>query len=98
MSPKLPNLLAIAFAEPGPSQRVYTNKDIQEIICIVIEARFTAVKGPHECFLKAYFFDVYKNNNKIVCYNFCQQCKNYFAIARAKGLKHIFFVVSFLQD
>ena len=32
------------------------------------------------------------------CYNFCQQCENYFATTRATGPTRIFFAVSFLQD
>ena len=75
--------MAIAFAGSGPTQRVYTIEDIQEIICAVIEARPMAVKNPCKCFFKAYFFDVYKNNNQMACYKCCQQCKEHFSIARA---------------
>ena len=32
------------------------------------------------------------------CYNFCQQCKNHFATAGAKGPNRIPFAASFLRD
>ena len=32
------------------------------------------------------------------CYNFCQQCEDHFAIAKAKGLNRIPFAASFLRN
>ena len=32
------------------------------------------------------------------CYNFFQQCKNHFAIAKATGLNQVLFVTTFLKD
>ena len=32
------------------------------------------------------------------CYNFCQQCEDYFAIARFKKVNQILFATFFLQD
>ena len=41
---------------------------------------------------------MYCNKSYIECYNFYQQYKNYFATTRVKGVKQIFFIISFLQD
>ena len=42
--------------------------------------------------------DLYYENSHIECYYFCQQCKDYFETARAKGYKRVFFATSFLKD
>ena len=34
----------------------------------------------------------------MACYNFCQECKEYFATAGAKGPNRIPFAASFLQN
>ena len=48
--------------------------------------------------LKACSPDIYREKFHIDCYNFCQQCEDYFAITGAIGPTRISFVVSFLQD
>ena len=45
-----------------------------------------------------HFPDVYYRMSHIDCYNFYQQCENYFATARATGPIQIFFAMSFLWD
>lgn len=57
-----------------------------------------AIKAPYKCFLKAYFLDIYRNNNQIACYNFCQQYNNHFAITGAKGSNCIPFAIFFRWD
>lgn len=37
-----------------------------------MEARVAAAKSSYKRLLKAQFFDVYKSDNHIVYYNFCQ--------------------------
>ena len=48
--------------------------------------------------LKAYSPDVYRRKSYIDCYNFCQQYKNYFAIARDLRPTQIPFVALFLWE
>lgn len=61
-----------------------------------MKAKPTAVEGIYKHLFKACFLNVYKNNNDIASYNFCQQCKDYFAIVRANRSNRIFFAISFL--
>lgn len=89
------NILAVAFVSLKAFLRVYTNKDVQNIIWAIIEAKPVAAKSFCKYLLKACFFNVYKSDNHIACYNFYQQCKVYFAIARIKGSNYIFFTVLF---
>lgn len=65
------NILAIALASPGDPSKIHSNKDVQDIIQVVIEARSAAAKIPLERLFKAWFPDVYKSNNHIACYSFC---------------------------
>ena len=48
--------------------------------------------------LKARFPDVYRGKSHMDCYNFCQQCEDYFATARATGPTRIPFAASFFRD
>ena len=48
--------------------------------------------------LKARSPDMYCEKSHMDCYNFCQQCKGYFAIAGATGPTRILFAASFLQN
>ena len=42
--------------------------------------------------------DVYRGKSQMDCYNFCQQCVDYFATTGATGSTQILFAVSFLRD
>ena len=83
----------------------YSKDDLQRIFKAVLEARACAPtpapvvisKMPWEK-LKAYSPNVYYVKSHIDCYNFCQQCKNYFATARATRPNRIFFAAFFHQD
>lgn len=77
------NILTAIFANFRAPLKIYSNKDVWNIIYAVIEAKSVATKNSCECCFKACFFDAYKTNNHMACNNFCQQCKNYFAIAKA---------------
>ena len=61
-----------------------------------MEARTVATEGPRERLLKARFSDIYRGDNHMACYNFCQQCKDHFATAGVKGPNRIPFTASFL--
>ena len=76
----------------------YSKDDLQRILKAVLEARAPAPtpaptpapasivsKAPREK-LKARSLDIYRGKSYIDCYNFYQQCKDYFAITGATGL------------
>lgn len=91
-----PNTLAAIFAGPGALSRVYTNEDVQDIICAIMKTRLATAESPCERLFKTCFLDIYRSNNHIAYYNFCQYWKDYFATAKAKGPNRIPFAVSFL--
>ena len=68
---------------------------MQDIIQTVMETRLAVIEGPQELLFKPRFLDVYWDDNHIACYNFCQQCENYFAITGVKGSNYILFAVFF---
>ena len=83
-------------AEPPVAK--YTEEDLQKIFRTVLKARAPPSDGSREKLLKARSPDVYSGKSHMECYNFCQQCKNHFAIAGAKGPNRILFAASFLRD
>ncbi len=42
--------------------------------------------------------DLYYDNLHMECYYFCQQCENYFEVARSLGHKRVLFASGFLKD
>ena len=48
--------------------------------------------------LWAHSLDVYYEKSHMDCYNFCQQCDDYFATVEAIGPTRILFAASFLCD
>lgn len=98
LSLKIFNILIITLASSEAPSRVYINEEIQDMIPIIIKTRPAAMKSLCKCFSKAHFYGIYKSDNYIACYNFCQQCKGYFAIAKAKKPTYILFAASFLLD
>lgn len=95
VSPKPLNIPAATPAGQETPSRVYLNKEIQEIIRTVMEARSATVKGPRKRLLKARFPNIYGSDNHLVCYNFYEQYKDYFATAGAKESNCILFVAFF---
>ena len=82
-----------------PSIPKYTEEDLQRILKTVLEARApTTSEEPQDKPLKAQSPDVYRGKSHMKCYNFCQQCEDYFATAGAKGPNQIPFAASFLRD
>ena len=81
-----------------PPVAKYTEEDLQQILKAVLEAKVPASDEPLEKLLKARSPDVYRGKSHMECYNFCQQCKDHFAIARAKGPNRILFAASFFCD
>ena len=92
----------------------YSKSDLQRIFKAVLEAQAAvsvAASAPtsapalapivSKAFwekLKASSLHIYYGKSYMDCYNFCQQCENYFATARATGPTQIPFAVSFLRD
>ena len=84
----------------------YSKKDLQWIFKTVLETTalglalqpLVFLNGPLTKFLKARFPNLYYSKTHIECYNFCQQCKDHFTIARARGHNQVLFVAIFLQD
>ena len=99
---------------PGPKSPAaasipkYSEDNLKRIFKAVLEARVPAPapalvpapvvsEVPQEK-LKARFPDVYCRKSHMDCYNFCQQCEDYFATAGAMGPTQIPFAASFLRD
>lgn len=61
--PKPPDAPTVTLAGPRALTKVYLNEKMQEIVQIVIEARFAAIKSLCECPLKVCFFEVYRGDN-----------------------------------
>lgn len=66
------NILVVVFAGLRAPLRVYLNEKVKNIIQEIIEARFTATKSPYKYYFKARFPDIYRSNNYMAYYNFCQ--------------------------
>lgn len=63
-----------------------------------MKAKPAAVKDLRERLLKVWFPNIYRNDNYMASYNFCQQCNDYFVTAKTKIANCICFVASFLQN
>ena len=75
---------------------------MQRILKTVLEARAPALtlavsEVPRDK-LKARSPDVYRGKSHMDCYNFCQQCEDYFATTGAMGPTRILFAASFSKD
>ena len=81
-----------------PSIAKYTKENLQKIFKTVLEAQVSPFDGPREKLMKARSPNVYYNKSYMECYNFCQQCEDHFATARAKSSNRIPFAASFLHD
>ena len=81
-----------------PPVAKYTKEDLQRILRTVLEVQAPPIDGLREKPLKARSPDVYCGKFHMKCYNFCQQCEDHFATARAKGPNRIFFAAFFLRD
>lgn len=89
------NILETVFARTKISSKIYINKNIKDIIGAIIEVRTATAKDFYKHLLKVCFLDVYRDDNYIACYNFCQQCKDNFPTIKIKKPNHIFFAVFF---
>ena len=85
------------------SVSTYSEDDLQRIFKAVLEAQAPApspvsalvISEISQKKLKTRFPDVNCGKSHINCYNFCQQCKDYFAIVGATGLTRILFALFF---
>lgn len=76
-----------------------TKKDLQQIFNTVLQVQaLTTFEKPQNKLLKARSPNVYCERFYIEYYNFCQQYKNYFAIAGARRANQILFAASFVRD
>lgn len=90
----------------------YSKQDLQWILKMVLEGKIhTLALGPtsapqpiafpDEPFdrpLKAKSLDLYYGKFHMECYNFCQQCEDYFATSGAMGHKRVLFAAIFVQN
>ena len=76
----------------------YIEENLQRILRTVLEAQAPPSDRPRKKPLKAKLLDMNCGKFYIECYNFCQQCKDHFATAGAKGPNRIFFAAFFLRD
>ena len=76
-----------------PDVARYTQKNMDHLFQMFFQA-----KGGSGDKLKAKTLDVNRGRSYMECYNFCQQCKNYFATCGATGPNQILFAASFLRD
>ena len=92
---------------PTPTPAIVPNPDnelFKQFMKAYLEAQTPALTAaemdaePRERPLKARLPDLYYGDSHIECYWFCQQCKDHFNIARAKGLNQIPFAPSFLHE
>ena len=86
------------ISSPKLTAAKYTKKDLQKIFKIVIEARAFPLNRTRKKSVKIRSPGVYCGKFHIECYNFYQQCKDYFATAGAKSYNHIPFATFFLYD
>ena len=85
----------------------YSEADLQRIFRTVLEARPLAPapapqplvfpNGPRKRPLKARFSELYRGKTNMECYNFIQQCEDYFATVGAKRPNRVPFAATFLQ-
>ena len=67
-----------------------------QILKTVLEAQApTNSKQSPDKLLKVCSPNMNHGKSHIKCYNFCQQCEDYFATVKAKGVNQIFFAMSF---
>lgn len=63
-----------------------------------MKARLAAAESSCKHFVKIQFPDVYKSDDHMAYYTFCQQYKDHFGIIRAKVFNHISFAELFFRD
>lgn len=80
----------------------YTKNDLQRIFKVVLDVKPFATRKnfnkSQERILKPWALDVYMNKFHIDCYNFIQQCENYFANSGSKGHNQVPFVTIFFKE
>lgn len=77
----------------------YTVDNLQQIFKTILKAQtLTILEDPWYKPLKAYLLDIYYGKSLIECYNFYQQCEDYFTIVGVKKTNQISFTTSVFQD
>ena len=100
----------VAKASTTTSVLKYSEDDLQRILKAVLEAEAPipiSIPAPTPALIvaetpwekrKVRSPDVYRGKSYVDCYNFCQQCENYFATAETTGLTRTPFAMFFLRD
>ena len=93
---------------PGPAPALVPNNNLfQEFMWTCIKkVQDQALMAPNgkarkdalDRLLKPRNPDLYYGHLHIECYYFCQQCKDYFKIAKSLGHKRVLFATRFLKD
>ncbi len=78
----------------APNVAQYMQKNMDHLL----QMFFQGSKSGSRDKLKVKTPDVYRGRSHMGCYNFCQQCEDYFATCRATRPNQIPFVASFLWD
>ena len=99
----------MVFTTAPSSVAQYLKNDLQQILKTVLDFRpFVPLLAPapacqqykslYKRLLKAEFLDVYWDTTHLKCYNFFQQCEDYFAIASAKSQNQVLFATTFFKN
>lgn len=76
----------------------YTKKNLQKIFKIILKTQAFLFNRSCKKSLKARLPNIYFDKCHIECYNFYQQCEDYYTIAGAKSLNCILFGAFFLRN
>ena len=100
-------LLALTPVDANATVR-YSKAELQPIFKTILEVRSPILalapqilvfsKSPYKRPLKARFPELYYGKTHMECYNFCQQCKDYFATTGAKRPHRVLFITTLLRD
>ena len=89
--------LATALATASSSDTELFKQFLKAYLETQVPGRTKVDSEPRKQPLKARFPDLYHNNSHMDCYQFCQQCEDYFETAGAKKPNKIPFAALFLR-
>lgn len=101
------NNLSLGLPSPPLITRLYTNEELENMIKITLDSPYLSLalsaaisnlSDIRESLYKVMAPDIYYDKLHIECYNFCQQCKDHFAITGAIGHNRVFFATTFLEN
>ena len=82
---------------PAPAK--YTDADFHQFMKVFMatQGRSGIHEGPRESSFKACFFDLYYRKFHMDCYQFCQQCEDYFETAGTTNPNRVLFAALFFH-